>query len=268
MQLHGRDVSIWDGKFTRPVTRDYRISLCTVCKGRLQDLRRTLPKNIEDNRDYPHVEFVVLDYASDDGLGDWVQRNMMEHIDSGLVVYYRTAEPEYYSHSHSRNVAFLAATGDIVNNVDADNWTSAGFTSYVNRLANQCPQKAVFAKGKRNVNGRLGFFKTEWQELGGYDERFEGWGYEEVDLMYRAWAAGFTMMWYGGRYTHRLPTPDAMKVAYMKNKNLRATGRANKRIAIDGFRRGRRRANEGRCWGVARLVKNFREEIEVGRADP
>ena len=101
MQLLGKEVSIWDGNFTAPVTRNYRISLCTACMGRLHDLKQTLPKNIEDNRDYPNVEFVILDYNSDDGLEDWMRRNMMEHIESGLVSYYHTTEPEYFA-----NVAF------------------------------------------------------------------------------------------------------------------------------------------------------------------
>lgn len=265
MKLHGKEVSIWDGEFTVGVTRDYRISLCTTCMGRLHDLARTLPKNIDANRDYPRVEFIVLDYNSDDGLEDWMRRNMQEQIESGLVTYCRTTEPQYYSMSHSRNLAFLVASGDIVNNVDADNWVKAGFVSYLNRLANQCPRKAIFARRDRSIHGRLGFFKDEWEQLGGYDEQMDGWGFEEVDLCWRAWTKGFTLMWFGDDYCSGLGTSEAARVAHMRNKDAWQTARANKRRATRNFEQGRYLANHGRRWGVAKLVKNFTEEIEVGR---
>jgi len=268
MNLHGRQVSIWDGSFTRPVARQYRISLCTTCMGRLHDLRQTLPKNIEDNRDYPYLEFVILDYNSDDGLEKWIRHNMMEHVESGLLAYYRITEPRYYTMSHSRNVAFLAARGEIVNNVDADNWTNAGFAAYLNRLANQCPSKAIFAKGKRLLHGRIGFFKHEWEALGGYDERFDGYGHDDKDLLYRAWMTGFTLMWYGGRYVTRLSTPRAAKTARMRNKNRKQTEEANKAASAQNLLRGRYRANDGLRWGAAMLVRNFQEQLQVGRINP
>ncbi|KKL80749.1 hypothetical protein LCGC14_2001600, partial [marine sediment metagenome] len=63
---------IWDGKFTSNIRKIYKISFCTTCMGRLYNLKETLPKNIEANGEYPNVEFVILDYNSSDGLGDWV----------------------------------------------------------------------------------------------------------------------------------------------------------------------------------------------------
>jgi len=135
-----RAIRIWDGTFTKRVTRDYRISLCTTCMGRAHDLKVTLPRNLEHNAAYTNVEFVILDYNSRDDLEDWMRRNMMHHIEAGTVAYYKTVEPRYYTLCHSRNVAFLAASGDVVNSVDADNFTGEGFAAYVNRLANQQPK--------------------------------------------------------------------------------------------------------------------------------
>jgi hypothetical protein len=39
---------------------------------RLSHLKKLYAKNIENNRDYPNVEFVLLDYNSSDELEEWV----------------------------------------------------------------------------------------------------------------------------------------------------------------------------------------------------
>ena len=69
------------------------ISFCISCRGRLHHLRRTLPQNIADNRDYPNLEFILLDYNSTDGLGEWVKHELSEEIANGQLNYYFTSQP-------------------------------------------------------------------------------------------------------------------------------------------------------------------------------
>ena len=45
-----------------------QISFCITCMNRLKHLQETLEKNILDNFLVDEVEFVVLDYNSQDGL--------------------------------------------------------------------------------------------------------------------------------------------------------------------------------------------------------
>ena len=92
---------IWDRIFTKPEIKNYKISFCTTCMDRLHNLKETLPKNIKDNEEDDDLEFVILDYNSSDGLEEWVKNNMMEYIDSGRLVFYRTEEPKYFDMSHS-----------------------------------------------------------------------------------------------------------------------------------------------------------------------
>ncbi len=95
-----------------------------------------------DNSDYPNIEFVVLDYnTTKEPIQRWMLENMHEEIEQGKVAYYRTEEPRFYSMTHSRNMAFRLATGDLVNNVDADNFTGKGFASFLNFMANECPER-------------------------------------------------------------------------------------------------------------------------------
>ena len=106
--------AIWDGTIDTEVKKQYRISIVTTVMGRLHDLSKTLPQNIEDNSDYENLEFVIVDYNSPDKEGEWIKENYMDMIESGKLIYVRTDEPQYYSMSHSRNIGFKVATGEII----------------------------------------------------------------------------------------------------------------------------------------------------------
>jgi len=263
---------IWDGVFLKPVTKQYKISFCITCMDRLYNLQETLPANIESNKEYGNLEFVILDYNSKDNLWDWVAKNMMEHIKSGRVSYYRTTQPKYFSMAHSRNVAFKIANGDIVNNLDADNYiynenaaavVKECLASYINRMANSCTENVIFSKGKRSMHGRIGFYKNEFIDLlGGYDEDLEGYGHDDHDLVKRAWALGFEMYWWGGNYYNRIKTSHAEKNKNME-RNWKTTEKINKEKSMKNIKAGKFKANEGKHWGKATLVKNFSEIIEI-----
>jgi glycosyltransferase involved in cell wall biosynthesis len=260
--VNGQPVDIWDGKFTREAVRNFSISLCTTCMGRLNDLVQTLPKNIADNATYPNLQFVLLDYNSNDGMESWVKENMGTHIESGRLVYGRTKEPKWYHMAHSRNVAFKLATGEIVCNVDADNWTGPGFADALNRLANEQPEHAVFVKGWRLLRGRVGLYRKEWMELvGGYDESLTGYGHDDRDMVDRALLQGFRLMWFGSDYVTRIKTGRGEKVANMEIKNWKATETANKARSTENIAGGILKSNQGREWGKAVLRVNFKEEV-------
>jgi len=261
---------IWDGNFCKDIIKNYKISFCTTCMGRLHNLRETLPKNIEDNKEYKNLEFVILDYNSQDGLEKWIRENMMRYIELGRVSYYRTNEPRYFSMAHSRNMAFKVATGDIINNLDADNYTKdcvknkgvdECFAFYLNRVANECGEKVIFAKGKRGMHGRIGFYKNEFMNiLGGYDENLLGYGCDDHDLVRRAWSFGFIMYWWGGKYYSRMKTSTKEKNMNME-RSWKITENENKVKSENNIKDGKFKANEGKCWGKGILIKNFKEEV-------
>ena len=261
---------IWPGKFENKVNKHYRISFCTTCMDRLYNLKKTLPVNIEENKYYTNLEFVVLDYNSKDGLEDWIKENMMQYILAGKVAYYRTEEPKYFSMAHSRNIAFKVATGDIVNNLDADNFTTNPtietkecLASYINKMANEVTEKAIFVKGKRGMHGRIGFYKNEFTDiLGGYDEGLIGYGHDDHDLVKRAWSLDFTMYWYGGQYLNRIKTSGKERNQNME-RAWRITEQENTIKSAKNIEAGKFKANEGKHWGKATLIKNFEEVIEV-----
>lgn len=92
---------------------DKKISFCITCMNRLNHIQETLKQNIEDNLLENDVEFILLDYNSTDNLEEWVHDELQIYLDSKILIYYKTFNPKYYKRSHSRNLAFRLAKGEI-----------------------------------------------------------------------------------------------------------------------------------------------------------
>jgi hypothetical protein len=153
---------------------------------RLEHLQKTLEKNILDNFLVDDVEFVVLDYNSQDGLEEWMSQFMMKYIEMGVLVYYRTTEPTCYLRSHSRNMVFRLAQGNIVCNLDADNFLGKGFAEFM--MEEFRDKKDIFyisALYKRDVFGRVCLKKIDFTSVKGYNEALVGYGLEDADLFER-----------------------------------------------------------------------------------
>ena len=173
--------------------------------GRRHHLEQTLLKNIEDNLPTkagdPSVEFVLVDYNSKDGLREWVENNaaLKPYLENGTLVYARYPDAPYFHHAHAKNIAHRLATGDVVCNVDADNFTGKGFARYLakefagGKHAFVHPSFSLL-KGlpieRSGISGRIALLRKDFIALGGYSEtRFKkGWGGEDADFLMRALA--------------------------------------------------------------------------------
>ncbi|HEU4716857.1 MAG TPA: glycosyltransferase family A protein, partial [Bacteroidia bacterium] len=168
-----------------------RISFCTASMGRLHHLLETLPQNIENNRSYPDLEFVLLDYNSQDGLEEWAKQHLAGHIEDGRLVYYKYTGRKYFDRSHARNLAARLASGEIICNIDADNFTGVDFAHYINERFSH--SSSIFLRPDfdgahsrlRDAFGRLCVMKSHFHAVEGYDEKFIDYGYEDNDLCSR-----------------------------------------------------------------------------------
>ena len=259
-----------------------RISLCTTSRNRLHHVRETLPQNIADNKDYPNLEFVLLDYNSSDGLGGWVRKELGDEIASGRLNYYLAPQPKHFHATHSRNMSIRLASGDIVCVVDADNYTGRGFASY---LADQV-EPDNFLIGCRIegdqfmlVNdegcvGRYALYKATFLDVGGMDEAHVGWGYDDMDLFCRLMARGYRCQSIEPRYARCIPHDD---VERSKELGYQELGRdkmggdgsvwVNKRRSQANIDAGRLVLNNGRI-GCGEVVKNFGEATIVVSQSP
>ena len=169
------------------IAQPYKISFCTTCMNRLHHLKETLPANFANNSTYVNLEFILLNYNSKDDIDTWIEKEWMTEIESGRLKYLKTLEPLYFKYSHAKNMVAKFATGDIICNIDADNFTGPGFAEYINEQFNN--KDNIFLIGGKegfwDTKGRVCLWKSDFLKLNGYDERILDWGYEDIDFYYR-----------------------------------------------------------------------------------
>ncbi len=234
--------------------------------GRLHHLQQTLSKNLECTAHLPEVEFILLNYSSPDALEDWAKAEMGEAIQRGRLAYYRADGFTHFRMAHAKNVAHRLATGEIVCNLDADNFIGEGFAEFLIETFASGGRVFVRSPISRGTHGRIAFRKTDFTTLGGYDERMSyGWGFEDQDMIHRARIFGL----------RELPIPKDRGFLLALNHShedrtmlsecrTRAdSDREHKRIARDNAAAGRITANYGSGWGVAPLAKNFALDIPL-----
>lgn len=166
------------------------LSFCITCKNRFHQIKETLPVNLHDNaEDKDRVEFILVDFGSQDGLQEWIANNFEKEIDEGYLKYFYTEEMPYWHASIAKNTSHILANNDIVVNLDCDNYTGVrGGQFLLDKFKIFGPHR-VFHQFSNNYGdgsyGRIAMTKQNFIKIGGYDESFEPMGYEDTDLLVR-----------------------------------------------------------------------------------
>lgn len=230
-----------------------KVSFCTTCMGRVHHLRQTLPRNLADSVDWDapdQTEFVILDYSSPDGLADWLHTDprVAPYLQRGIVKYVRVDGERFFRHSHAKNLAHAHATGDILCNVDADNFVGAGFADWLRTVFSRRPNVIVATSRLNNrlnsgaykgAMGRIAMLSHNFWRLGGYDEsvRFKGWSGEDTDLVLRALRTGMRpVMLRNRRYLQVILHSDVERIARTEYTDLQAE--LSRVRSLDGSRIG------------------------------
>lgn len=157
---------------------------------RLEHLKKTLPINISHaSSDSKNIEFILLDYNSTDGLELWVKENNIQYIDNQTLKYFKTSQPQSYHRSHSRNMVFRLASGDILVNLDADNFIGKGFVEFILKNIVQSSflavDETISGMNFKDALGRICVWREDFEKIRGYDERMAGYGFEDLDFKTR-----------------------------------------------------------------------------------
>ncbi len=117
---------------------------------------------------------------------------LKEYLRTELLVFYSASGFQHFNFAHAKNIAHRLARGEIVCNLDADNFTGLGFAEYLMDVFSTCERLMMRAPRLiKGTNGRIALRKSDFEAIGGYDERMElGWGFEDDDLIRRGTMAG------------------------------------------------------------------------------
>jgi len=242
------------------------VSFCTTCMGRLHHLKETLEKNVNACRKHGFSEVVLLDYSSPDNLAGWIQDTMLTAISEGFLAFYQAFGYEEFSRPHAKNVAHRVARGAIVCNVDADNFAGEGFIDFLLRRFSECEKIILCSSRADDTFGKIAFRKSDFEQLGGYDERMGlGWGHEDRDIIARAMAFGLQKKTIPSSvgFLKALRHSPRERTQFHRIKDQHASREQYRHIAEESIRSGAFIANRGFAWGRARLMRNFSETIEA-----
>ncbi len=170
-------------------------SIITTCKGRLEHLKQTLPRMLEQGA----AEVIVVDYSCPDGTAAWVAK----HFPAARVV--TVAGEKGFSNWRARNAGAAAATSDLLLFCDADTILApkAGEAiaralppktyGFFKRNATARFNKAGLRLGSNQLRGFHAIPAPAYRRLGGYDEVLRGWGAGgDTDLEERLEMAGLS----------------------------------------------------------------------------
>jgi predicted glycosyltransferase involved in capsule biosynthesis len=165
-----------------------KISFCQVSGNRSDQLRLTLPVNLELINRNPDYELILVNYSSQDGFYEAVADVLGNFkLRTNQLKIINVLDKEYFCHSHGKNCAHKKANGDVLVNLDADNFLFNEFVSFISGLFSK--NKNIITSGiGEGVYGRVCVSKDNFNKLGGYREDLDGMGYgeEDADLVRRA----------------------------------------------------------------------------------
>jgi hypothetical protein len=91
---------------------------------------------------------------------------------------------------------FKLASGDILCNLDADNYLGKDFAFYVNMVLNVDRRNMLIKKqiiefeADRNTFGRICIKRDDFYQVRGFDEKMKGYGFEDTDIVNRLQRSG------------------------------------------------------------------------------
>ncbi len=157
-----------------------KYSIITTCKGRLHNLKRTLPGFLKQE----NTEVIVVDYDCPDGTSDYVA---LVHPNARVV---SVVDRPKFNTSHARNLGAMQAKGEFLIFLDADVVIAEHFVRHVDSLM-KYPSLALFGPPAQNsLRGSCVVWRKDFDKVGGYDELLGGYEGEDLELYARLRFAG------------------------------------------------------------------------------
>jgi hypothetical protein len=240
-----------------------KLSFCITCKNRLWQLKKTLEKNLLDNIHLKsELEFVLVDFDSRDGLKEWVKENFKSALAEGYLKYFFTNSLPYWHASIGKNTAHLYAAGEIVTNLDCDNFTGPNGGQFILDCFNNYKEPIVIHQYRGHPLdgsfGRISVLKKFFSSIGGYDEKFHPMAFEDADLIIRLWMSGLSYVRIKDvNYNNAIPNTRDESIAYCDSSISYSTMHdSNKSLSFDNIAESSNPVRNGKVYGIRENVYN------------
>lgn len=253
------------------------LSFCIHTRNRHWQLSKTLLKNLRDNfSDRDRVNFVLVDFGSTDETLAWVMRECRSYLDNGFLSLFKAPELIPYKMSLAKNTAQAQGTGLVLTNLDSDNFTGPRGGLHVLRNFESNGGKIVYHQYSGETDGssgRVSVLRSHFVGVGGYDEQFYWYGYDEHDFVRRV-AAKYgvpvvlqstgrlrrvwnVLRWrgrYAVRYNKTIPNPRPSASDSVEQLTWEEMDVANHLQSLRNLSAGKLVANNG-VYGISDLSK-------------
>jgi hypothetical protein len=163
----------------------YYFSYGTSCMNRLSFIEQTLPKNLKEIEKYPNCQLTLLNYNCKQDTNNYILSNFIDNpkltyiYNTDAVIFHMSKTKNITAHECNENV-------DIVSWVDSDNYLNISTTYHNNTVMNIIKKCIILpCLGKDNnwdSGSRITIKRNDFLKLNGYNEKFIGWGYDDVDF--------------------------------------------------------------------------------------
>lgn len=163
-----------------------KISFCVTSRNRLWQIKKTLERNLSLIGNH---EISLVNYGCEQNLDSFVD-NFRSFIDVGSLRYFSAKGISQFHMAKSKNLSHRIATGDILFNLDGDNYLSIDMIQKTVDLFQRYPcaiMHAAYADGstKFGTCGRIALHRQNFYHLGGYDESLLPMGAQDTNLIER-----------------------------------------------------------------------------------
>lgn len=208
------------------------MKLVTVvtCKGRLAHLATTAPLVLQGS--LPRgCGYVLVDWSCPNGSGGWLDN----YVQSPAVQVVRVPQAPGFHKTRAQNLGAAAAMrmgASYLLFADADTLLAPSFFDWL--LPNLSSDTFFFAahkEGRTDTTGIIAVHTSIFSRVGGFDEGFDWYGNEDVDLRVRLWLAGarfltFPDWMFDQKVIQAIPHDDVLRTQFYPDKDRTRSSKA------------------------------------------
>jgi hypothetical protein len=210
-------------------TQSYKqnVSVIVAVKNRTEALKISLQSWLRFDE---IAEIIIIDWSSD------ISLEFLEKIDDRIKVVV-VKNKELFNMSLTFNLASRIATKDFILKMDADYILSPYYSIFDYKLKPTEFLTGHYENAKidnnlgflSNLNGMIFIRNLDFKSVGGYDESFTDYGYDDCDLYNRLEKVGYsrTLLDHKTIGVFHMPHSDNERIRHYKNKNIIESLRTN-----------------------------------------